>query len=260
MSAYTARYPLAVAIAISALLNGCSYTAQPKAQLPSYHQSSDCSKKWDRVKGVAKYWHPSSGATGAYIMYKNHLFHAWEVIGDIHYSGCPAAGVTQNKNMAMGWYQSAAGIHLASSQFKLGRMIYEGDGVVKNPDLAMKWLFSAAIEGSHEARSYLAALGVAAPPAIAPTSYEVYQEAARQNLINANAEERARIMQDLGRIAAASAQALVGLAAATAAAYSIQPQQTYIYLDRRQPVYCSAFISETGAGNTTFASVQAFCR
>lgn len=253
--------PLLVA---SGLLASCSYTAKPSSELPRYFSSSSCSARWNHVKGIQKYWFPGSVNPPNYIMYKNHIIEAWQVIGDIYYSGCPSANIAQNKETAFFWYQSAALAHVSSAQYKIGMMLLNGDGVQTDRKRGIDWLSSAAIEGSGEARSYLESIGMTPPPAISPSSYQTYQELARQDLIKGQERDRAAVMHDLGRLAVNTVQ----LVSEAILLYSVSQSMTnnapvaaprVKYVERTRPVYCSVYSQTNELFNAVTVNANVFC-
>jgi TPR repeat protein len=98
------------------------------------------------------------------------------------------------------WYQAAAVAHVREAQWKLGKMLFEGDGVPKNTDAGLAWLTSAAIEGSTEAASYLHARGEPVPPRIYPNSYTIAAERAHQELEAAQTAQRQQAVRDLASL------------------------------------------------------------
>lgn len=247
-----------LAMLFACLLAGCATGTGPAKPIDSVMTSSDCVARWNRIKGIEQHWAP--GGQIYYIHYRDNLLHAWEAIGDTYFQGCSEAGIPPDANRALSWYQAAANVHVASAQYKLGKMIYEGQGTGVDRKLGTSWLVSGAIEGSSDARSYLPTLGVEVPPAISPTSYEIYREAARQDLVNAQGEERSRIMRDLGGMASQAVQLLAVGVIAGASASAIQPQQTYTIINTKRPVYCTAFLNAQQFGATVLANVSAMCQ
>jgi TPR repeat protein len=197
-------------------------------------------------------------------MYKNHIIEAWKIIGDIYYSGCTSTHIVQNKETAFFWYQSAALAHVSSAQYKVGMMLLDGDGVQADRKRGIDWLSSAAIEGSGEARSYLESIGMSPPPAISPSSYQTYQELARQELIKGQEHDRAAVMHDLGRLAVTTVQ----LVSEAVLLYSVSRSMTNSapsatprvkYVERTRPVYCSVYSQENELFNTVTVNASVFC-
>ncbi len=255
---------IAVCFFISVFASGCSYTARPSTELPSYFSSSSCSAQWRHVKGIQKYWFPGSVVPPNYIMYKNHIIEAWQIIGDIYYTGCPNANIAQDKETAFFWYQSAALAHVSSAQYKVGMMLLKGDGVQADHKRGIDWLSSAAIEGSGEARSYLESVGMTPPPAISPSSYQTYQELAREELIKGQERDRAAVMRDLGRLAVNTVQ-LVSEAVLLYSVSQGMPNNTQSaaprikYVERTRPVYCSVHSQANELFNTVTVNANVFC-
>jgi len=197
-------------------------------------------------------------------MYKNHIIEAWQIIGNIYYFGCPSANIAQNKETAFFWYQSAALAHLSSAQYKIGMMLLKGDGVQADHKRGIDWLSSAAIEGSGEARSYLESIGMTPPPAISPSSYQTYQELARQELIKGEERDRAAVMLDLGRLAVNTVQ----LVSEAVLLYSVSQGVTNSsassvpsikHVERTRPVYCSVYSHANELFNTVTVNANVFC-
>jgi len=248
-------------LAVVPALSACSYTAQATKTRPAYQTSADCKTQWEHVSGIEKYWFPGSVEPPNYIMYKNHLIQAWETIGDVYYHGCPEAGIAENKQKAFFWYQSAALEHVDTSQYKIGMMLINGDDVPTDRKRGMEWLTSAAIEGSTEARSYLASVGMQAPPVISPNSYETYQELARQKLIEGEQRDRAAVMRDLGNLAVNTvklvSQAVIDYSLPQGANYTHKPAVRYV--ERTEPVFCSVYANSSQVFNTVYVNAQVFC-
>src|SRR5690606_7231166 len=112
-----------------------------------------------------------------YYMYRQMVMPFWEFTGDMYYNGCPKGGLAIDKATAAQWYQSAAMEFVPTAQYKLGRMMLEGDGIPVNTEGGRAWMTSAALEGSAEAARYLENAGLPVPQPINPTSYTI---AARQ--------------------------------------------------------------------------------
>lgn len=253
-----------ILLVASGLLASCSYTAKPSSEQPTYFASSSCSTQWSHVKGIQKYWFPGSVIPPNYIMYKNHIIEAWQIIGDIYYSGCSSANIAQNKQTAFFWYQSAALAHVSSAQYKIGKMLLSGDGVQADRKRGIDWLSSAAIEGSDEARSYLESVGMPPPPAISPSSYQTYQELARQELIKGQERDRAAVTRDLGRLAVNTVQ----LVSEAVLLYSVSQSlpnnatstaPTVKYVERARPVYCSVYSQTNELFNSVAVNANVFC-
>lgn len=257
------KITIVLLVALGALA-GCSYTAKPSSELPSYFSSSNCSAQWRHVRGIKKYWFPGSVIPPNYIMYKNHIIEAWQIIGDIYYSGCPSANIAQNKETAFFWYQSAALTHVSSAQYRIGMMLLNGNGVPADRKRAIDWLSSAAIEGSSEARSYLESIGMTPPPAISPNSYQTYQELARQGLIKGQERDRAAVMHDLGGLAVNTVQLVSEAILLYSVSQGIQNNAQVAvprvkYVERTRPVYCSVYSRANELFNTVTINANVFC-
>ncbi|MCH6485030.1 sel1 repeat family protein [Pseudoxanthomonas sp. LH2527] len=231
-----------------------------------------CATTLKRAENFVKYWPP--GSSDAYIMYNPDKmgFRAYDLLGDLHFRGCEKAALSPNKVEAARWYQSAAVKHLPESQWKLGKMFYEGDGVAQDKEAGLAWLTSAAMEGSAEAAVFLQRAGEKVPTAVTPNSYSVAMEHAKNELARGQAADRDRMVRDLARFlvdtatvyaVAKAAQPVVvspskttipaAPAAPTIRAVGTQP------LTMTKPVYCSHFVSGSSVGDTVYVSVSGFC-
>lgn len=168
-------------------------------------------------------------------------FRGYDLLGDVYYYGCARAGLDPDKGAALTWYQNAALAHVPESQWKLGRMLYHGEGVEPDREKGLQWITSAAIEGSADASSFLLSVGEPVPEAVSPNTYETAARTAELSLRNAQAEGRRAVFQDLGDLL------LTGVAIATSAyanqAISSSTNQrnyanTPVRVTRFRPVYC----------------------
>ncbi|MDA3934846.1 MAG: hypothetical protein PF630_11055, partial [Gammaproteobacteria bacterium] len=120
---------------------------------------------------IEKWEIPKYGFNGQWWIYTNNKDFAelsphimnYDLMGDIYIHGCDNAGIQPDPLMAANYYEFAAIGHVAQSQRKLGRMLFEGDGIQVNESMGIKWLTSAALEGDIEARTYLNSLKINIP-------------------------------------------------------------------------------------------------
>jgi len=73
-------------------------------------------------------------------------------LGLMYYDG---KGVLRDYNEAVKWFTKAAEQGHADSQFFLGQMYYDGKGVLESEDEAVKWLTKAAEQGHKDAQASL---------------------------------------------------------------------------------------------------------
>jgi len=194
-----------------------------------------------------------------------------DMLGDIYYRGCAAANLPPDKEQAAIWYQYGALDHLPESQWKLGKMFYEGDGIPKDEKAGLTWLTSAAIEGEAEASKYLERIGALVPRMVVPNSYTSAAMAAKGQLEAAQTAERAKVVQDLsGLLYAVTTMYAAGQASrATQPRINAQPVSKPVTPvvpaheppKMTTPVYCnyysSAYASEVT--NTVTVTVSQFC-
>lgn len=213
----------------------------------------------------------------------------YDLLGDIYYYGCDAkptslAGrmwhgdrgpVEQNKQLAALHYEFAAIGHVGRSQYKLGRMLVEGDGIPEDKDIGIKWLISAAMEGNSAARSYLRTIGIDdVPAAVWPNTFQVLAENERQlqrEFQQYLQERQAKKRENWATLAAVSLVALgayysAGSIAATPAvsqpSSSAPLRRTTVH--RSKPVFCTSNLQMTGlqSGSMTFVNgtISTFCQ
>lgn len=230
-----------------------------------------CATTYKRALNFVKYWPPES--QGGYMMYNPKLmgFRGYDLLGDIYYRGCAKANLSPDKVAAAVWYQNAAVVHLPESQWKLGRMLVEGDGIPSNKEAGLAWLTSAAIEGSSEAASYLLTLGEPVPAPVSPNSYTLAAAHEKQKLETAQAAERAQIVRDLSGllVTLGSAYVIAKTNAMQVAAPPVSrtaqpvPSSPNIAampkLTMTRPVYCNTYGDASTVGNTLYLRVNQFC-
>jgi hypothetical protein len=200
-----------------------------------------CATTYKRMLNFAKYWPP-----GRLDLYENYNmynpkkvgFLGYELLGDVYFQGCAAAGLPADKIAAASWYFAAALAHVPDSQWKLGRMMFQGDGVPENREMGLGWITSAALEGSAPAAAFLTSMGEVVPAPIQPSSWDNASNLARQKLASANAEQRRAVLQGLGNLVVSAA--LIYSASGSAmvrthpANYASNNRAAY----RPRPVYC----------------------
>lgn len=205
--------------------------------------------------------------------YKEQYIAMRESFGDLYFYGCANAGKPADKQTAFVMYERSAVNHSPSAQFKLGKMLREGDGVQKNEGAGLAWISSAALEGSKEAAIYLAQNGIEAPQPIWPNSYAVAATESKAIFDGNRRAERAEIVRDLGNLAIGATAAYLGYRAATLNAGAITqtkqtPKSSYspAPLTARptimaRPTYCNyqGNIMNHSGGNTAYFYVTAFC-
>ena len=250
-------------------VTGCASLASTSTDLSRRQDqlsSQKCALTYERALNFIKYFPP--GSTHNYSMYDPDKmgFRTYDLLGDIYYGGCAAAGVTADKAAAIIWYQYAAVKHLPEAQWKLGRMLYEGDGVAKDVSMGLSWLTSAAIEGSPEAAEFLRAHNEPVPAPITPDTYEILAQQAKNDLQEARAAQRAKAVQDLASLIVGVAAVYVEAKAINAATTWHAPPTVYSPYVRdlpqpsmTRPVYCTYYATANSMGDTVFARVNAFC-
>lgn len=146
------------------------------------YDAATCHKRVKNMHSMIKYWPPGTVNPPNYYMYKQMVIPFWEFIGDMYYNGCPKGELILDKATAAQWYQNAAMEFVPTAQYKLGRMMLEGDGIPVNAEGGRAWITSAALEGSSEAARYLANTGLPVPQPINPTSYTIAARQAKAEL------------------------------------------------------------------------------
>lgn len=262
------RNRILVTAMLAASLAGCASLASTSTN-PTERQtqldSARCAGTYKHMLNFVKYFPPRPDY--GYIMYNPSKvgFRGYDLLGDVYYHGCASANLAPDKVAAAYWYQAAAVAHVAEAQWKLGKMLKEGDGVPMNREVGLAWLTSGAIEGSAQAAAYLRAHNDPVPAPIYPNSYTVAAEQAHQALDAARASERQQIVHDLASllvtVGTIYAAAEVG---ATAAARSQTPVQspnvsTMPQLRMTKPVFCTSSGNANAIGDTVFFNVSRFC-
>ena len=255
------------------ILIGASFasTSSDPAQREAQLSENKCALTYKRTLNFVKHFPPERNNLG-YVMYDPKLmgYRAYDMLGDIYYRGCAKAKLAPDKVAAAIWYQSAAVIHLPESQWKLGRMLVEGDGIPSNKDAGFAWLTSSALEGSPEAANYLRALGEPVPTAVSPNSYTLAAEELLQARNAARAEERAQIVRDLGGllvtvgsmyvIAKANSMQVVSTPRTSVQPLPSTPNVVQMpKLSMTKPVYCNSQGDASAIGNTLYLRIYQFC-
>jgi uncharacterized protein len=65
-------------------------------------------------------------------------------VADTYRTGNEAAGITANPREAFGMFNTAASFGHPAAHYALARMLIEGNGVRRNPEMGVKWLMLAA--------------------------------------------------------------------------------------------------------------------
>jgi len=243
------RYLVSLIALSTAFLAGCASLASTSTN-PTERQlqlsSGRCAGTYKHMLNFVKYWPPRSNYD--WIMYnpKKVGFRGYDLLGDVYYHGCASANLAPDKVAAAYWYQAAAVAHVPEAQWKLGRMLFEGDGVPKNTDAGLAWLTSATIEGSTEAAGYLRSHGEPVPPRIYPNSYAIAAEHAHQKLEAAQTAQRQQVVRDLASllvtVGAAYAGAYVGATAAAQSQPAYSPNVSHMPdLRMTRPSFCSTY-------------------
>lgn len=260
-----------------------SFTATPahSADYPSLvarytYSKDDCHKRIKNMQSMIKHWSPgtinyfSSDAFSPpnYYMYKHSVMPYWEFIGDMYYNGCPKAGLVADKTTAALWYQNAAKEFVPNAQFKLGRMLFWGDGVPSDVAAGRAWIDSAALEGSPDALDFLKRANFPVPKPISPNSYTLAALRARDEQSAKNAANRAAVVGDLSRLVVNIAAIYVTANAASRLTPAPQPRSAQPVPTistapiMRRPAYCNAYgtITNNDITGSVWVNVSTFCR
>lgn len=261
------RTRILITIVFIASLAGCASLASTStnpAERQSQLSAGRCAGTYKHMQNFVKYFPPRRNY--GWVMYnpKKVGFRGYDLLGDVYYHGCASADLASDKVAAAYWYQAAAVAHVPEAQWKLGRMLFEGDGVPKNTDAGLAWLTSAAIEGSTEAASYLRAHDEPVPPRIYPNSYTIAAERAHQELKAAQTAQRQQAVRDLASllvtVGAAYAGAYVGATAAAQSQPAFSPNVSRMPdLRMTKPVFCTTYATANQVMNNLYVSVQRFC-
>lgn len=264
------KYIVASLVALSAMI---SVTAVHAADEPTpvarfTYDSATCHKRVKNMRDMIKYWSPGAVNPPNYYMYKQMAIPFWEFTGDMYYNGCPKGDLPIDKVTAAQWYQSAAIEFVPTAQYKLGRMMLEGDGVAVNIEGGRAWMTSAALEGSSEAARYLANAGLPVPQPINPTSYTIAARQAKAELEAGQARDRAAIVSDLSHLVVNVASAYLAASAVSPVAPAVRrapaPTTTtpaFPAPTMRRPVFCRSYgaITPSAATDSAWINVSTFC-
>lgn len=204
-----------------------------------------------------------------YFAFKTQYFAMRESFGDLFYFGCKKAEKASDKATAFQMYEHAAANHVPSAQFKLGRMLIDGDGIPQNREAGMAWISAAAIEGSAEASAYLSKIGINPPDPIWPNSYAQASVEAKEIYDGFWRVERAKIVSDLTRLAIGAATSYAIANASVSTPQNIKQQrvpqnawQIPQVTSMRRPTYCTIggnITSNSITGNAYYYASM-FCR
>ena len=204
-----------------------------------------------------------------FFAFKTQYFAMRESFGDLFYFGCKEAGKPSDKATAYQMYEHASVNHVPSAQYKLGRMLIDGDGVLKNQEAGMAWISAAAIEGSTEASTYLSSMGIKPPSPIWPNTYAQAALEAKEIYDGFWKEERAKIVSDLTILAVGAAASYVTAKATLGSTTTIKQQPTPQNVwkipqitSMRRPTYCTidGYITSSSITNNAYYYASAFCR
>lgn len=289
-----------MALCSSAAMAGPGSTTTDQDKRESQLSDKKCATTYKRLQNVLKYIPvPDVGSDQEKYAYirdaQGHLgILTYDMLGDIYYRGCLKAKLEPDKEAAAFWYQVAAIRHVPESQWKLGKMLVEGDGIPQDNEMGMAWVSSAAIEGSTQAASYLTAAGEPMPPVNIPNTFTVVRDAYVDQLDAQRAIERQQFLSDLlgfvaqvgvGYVAAKSQGPSPVIASSNDAgsrstenirSNSHNPFTTYKpvnntktspyqrYIDDRPlrmytPTYCSSYATASPIGETVYVRVSTFC-
>jgi hypothetical protein len=256
-----------IVTALTMVVAGCASlvsTSTNPAERQAQLNDSRCSGTYKHMLNFAEYFPPRR--VYGYIMYnpKKVGFRGYDLLGDVYYRGCAKADLAPDKIAAAYWYQAAAVAHVPEAQWKLGRMLLEGDGVPVNHDAGLAWLTSAAIEGSTNAATFLRAHSYPVPAPIYPNSYAVAAERAQQQLDAARAAEHQQAVRDLAsllvNVGTIYVAAKVGAAAIRSEPIVHSPNVNSMpQLRMTKPVFCTTSGSANAVGDTVFINLRRFC-
>ena len=133
---------------------------------------SKCKSTLKKQERFLKYWRPENSLATNLVLYRTGAIYEYEIRGDIYLSGCAKANLGADASEAAYWYLIGANFHVPSSQYKLGRLLYEGNGFPKDEAAGIDWLTSAALENNSDAKIYLSNLGIDVPKVQATSTFE----------------------------------------------------------------------------------------
>ena len=237
---------------------------------------SKCAKQYKNMGRVLKFYTGKPRQFDS-IAQDRHDFYAFkaqyfamrESFGDLFYFGCKKAGKPSDKVAAFKMYEHASVNHVPSAQFKLGKMLIDGDSVPLNREAGMAWISAAAIEGSAEASAYLSKIGIKPPDPIWPNSYAQASIEAKEIYDGFWRTERANIISDLTRLAVGAAASYAIANASVDSSQTIKqprpPQNAWQIpqiTNMRRPTYCTLngnITSNSITGNAYYYAAM-FCR
>jgi TPR repeat protein len=249
-----------VTLSACASLEGTSPKPEDRDRMLS---ESKCALSLKRSNNFVKYWPPVYNQRTFYLYtLKNDAIKAYDLRADLSYYGCAGAGLQPDKVEAAKWYLFAANLHVPEAQFKLGKMMVDGDGIPKDEAAGMEWIVSAALEQDSIARDYLKQRNIAVPTVSGPNTYERIKDYYRQN----EKQKRAEFWSDLGGFAlnvvtlAAVSYAVVDTHQAPSFSSQTAPSTANsptIY--RYRPAWCTSNVVATGGFNVLTGTVTTFC-
>lgn len=252
---------LIVVISGCATLESTSSAPQDRNKAVS---ESRCAKSFQRMNNYVKYFPPSSRLALDYISYQDGKVgvRGYDLLGDIYFNGCDGANLRPNKGVAAYWYLNAANAHVAEAQYKLGKMMYEGDGVTKDEAAGMDWLMSAALEKNGDAIAYLSRLGISVPYSSGPNTYERIQAELRRQHKQQNAAYWSGFFSDLLGVALLAGATYLAIEASAPTYYTPRPtssSQNQFQVYRYKPVWCNSSFTARASGNVVRGTITTFC-
>ena len=255
-------------VALIALIGPAHAEDEPTPVARFTYDTATCHKRVKNMHNMIKHWPPGTVNPPNYYMYKQMVIPFWEFTGDMYYNGCPRGDLASDKVTAAQWYQSAAMEFVPTAQYKLGRMMLEGDGIPVNVEGGRAWMTSAALEGSSEAARYLANASLPVPEPINPTSYTIAVRQAKAELEAGQARDRAAIVSDLSNLVVNVASAYLAASVASPVAPVVNrppaPATTtpaYTTPTMRRPVFCRSYstVTSSAVSDTAWINVSTFC-
>lgn len=216
-----------------------------------------CARAVRNQQNYLQYWPENYQIVPVAYAPKVHAFQTYEAFGDLAYRGCEAANHPIDKFQAAIWYEKSAIGHWPPAQFKLGRMLYEGDGIQRDPEYGIAWLTSAALEKNEDARQYLTRIGINVSPTMGPSTYEHME---RLHRLEVSAQRR-ELLSGTAHFIATVATAYFSAQGATD--NRSRSGQAPVQYTRPRPTYCAtnvrALITGTDAMTFVNATRTSFC-
>lgn len=254
---YMRNHAPALLILVSVLITtscaGLIFSTEPKDRHKILAENR-CEAIFNRLTNFVRDFPPTTATlTQDHRMYLEGYIgvRGYDILGDLYYNGCENAGLRPQKLQAAKWYEYGAIGHVPESQFKFGRMLYEGDGISRDEVLGIQWLTSAATEGNVDARQLLQDLGVQAPEPLSPNTYLTIQAKQKVFRKESNQQWFSEAFQDvlglavIAAVAYSSADYAHGASAPGSAVSSPRPQ-----IQRFRPVYCTTTTNLTVTGSS----------